>query len=84
MNTLVVLSLSLAAHVLARPWEDGLDAWKRGEHLTFVQQDHTKAAAVWLRRAAEQGSAQAQGCTRQDVLRGRRRAAGLRGGIQVT
>ena len=52
----LVVSLSLTAPVLAGPWGDGLDAWKRG----VVQQDHTKEAAAWLRKAAEQGSAQAQ------------------------
>jgi TPR repeat protein len=55
-----VVSLSLAVPVLAGPWGNGLDAWKRGEHLTFVQQDQMKAAADWMKRAAEQGNAQAQ------------------------
>ncbi len=47
----LVVSLSLAAPVLAGPWEDGKAAYKRGDHATALR--------LW-RPLAEQGNANAQ------------------------
>ncbi len=47
----LVVSLSLAAPVLAGPWEDGMAAYKRGDYAEAVK---------YYRLAAEQGNENAQ------------------------